>query len=129
VNASLGEVVVVDADGGPELSLVAAKGSARAVVWPGMGAQLRSLHRISLAPGSRTVEMNHPADAVYYVIAGDGEALDCRSGERAALVTGSMVHVDAGTAYELVAGLRGMELAGGPCPADPALYPAGSVPA
>jgi hypothetical protein len=33
-----------------------------------------------------------------------------------------MVHVDAGTPYELVAGDEGMELIGGPCPADPSLY-------
>jgi hypothetical protein len=126
VTAGLGDVVVVDPDGGPELALVAGEGSARAVVWPGMGAQLRSMHRISLGPGSRTIEMSHPSDAVYYVIAGDGEAVDPRAGDVSPLVTGSMAHIDAGTAYELVAGERGMELAGGPCPADPSLYPHGA---
>jgi mannose-6-phosphate isomerase-like protein (cupin superfamily) len=118
----LAEVVVAPAAEGPELAIVAGEGTARAVIWPGMGARLRSMHRISLARDSRTVEMTHPSDAVYYVIAGDGETVDHQTGARGALVVGSMVHVDAGTPYELVAGEEGMELIGGPCPADPRLY-------
>jgi mannose-6-phosphate isomerase-like protein (cupin superfamily) len=122
MSAPLAQVVVTAADGGPELPIVAGEGSARAVIWPGMGAELRSMHRISLGSDSRTIEMTHPSDAVYYVIAGGGEAVDGESAERGALVAGSMVHVDAGTPYELVAGGDGMELIGGPCPADASLY-------
>jgi quercetin dioxygenase-like cupin family protein len=123
VNAKLGEVVVVPGAGdGPALGIVAGEGSARAVVWPGMGAQLRSMHRISLGPGARTIELRHPSDAVYYVIFGSGAAVDRTSGGRDALVEGSMVHVDAGTPYELAAAGDGMELVGGPCPADASLY-------
>ena len=73
MSASLGEVVVTPVDKGPELAIVAGAGSAHAVIWPGMGAELRSMHRISLASGSRTVEMTQPSDAVYYVISGGGE--------------------------------------------------------
>ena len=118
----LAEVVVTPADRGPRLPIVAGDGAAHAVIWPGMGAQLRSMHRISLSGGARTIEMTHPSDAVYYVIAGGGEAIDGETDERGALVVGSMVHVDAGTPYELVAGGEGMELIGGPCPADASLY-------
>lgn len=118
----LAEVVVTAADRGPELPIVAGDGAAHAVIWPGMGAELRSMHRISLGGEARTIEMTHPSDAVYYVIAGGGEAVDRDTDERGALVTGSMVHVDAGTPYELVAGGEGMELIGGPCPADASLY-------
>lgn len=122
MSAPLSEVVVATADRGPQLGIVAGEGTARAVIWPGMGAELRSMHRISLGRDSRTIEMTHPSDAVYYVIAGGGEAVDRETGEGSALILGSMVHVDAGTPYELVAGDEGMELIGGPCPADPSLY-------
>jgi mannose-6-phosphate isomerase-like protein (cupin superfamily) len=123
MNASLSEVVVVPGAGeGPQVDIVAGEGSARAVIWPGMGATLRSMHRISLGREARTVELEHPSDAVYYVISGDGTATDRTTGERNALVEGSMVHVDAGTRYELAAGGGGMELVGGPCPADASLY-------
>jgi quercetin dioxygenase-like cupin family protein len=115
-------VLVVDAEAGPELPLVVGEGVARAVIWPGIGAQLRSMQTISLGAGSRTVELSHPSDAVYAVIAGDGEVAEPGGGEPAALRDGSMFHVDAGTAYVVSAGAGGMELVGGPSPADPALY-------
>jgi mannose-6-phosphate isomerase-like protein (cupin superfamily) len=118
----LAEVVVASAAEGPELAIVAGEGSARAVIWPGMGAQMRSMHRISLAGRSRTTPLTHPSDAVYYVISGGGEAVDGETGQSGRLIEGSMVHVDAGTPYELVATDEGMELIGGPCPADPSLY-------
>src|SRR3712207_3899634 len=124
MSATPGEVAVVGVEGGPELDIVDGDGTARAVIWPGMGARLRSMHRISLGPGSRTHELRHPTDAVYYVIDGDGQARDGDAGTTEPLVTGSMVHVDRGTAYQLVAGAGGMEAVGGPAPADPALYPA-----
>jgi mannose-6-phosphate isomerase-like protein (cupin superfamily) len=122
MSAPLAQVVVTPADRGPELRIVAGDGSAHAVIWPGMGARLRSMNRISLGGGSQTIRLTHPSDSVYYVIGGAGEAVDADTAERTALVEGSMVHVDAGTAYELVAGEGGMELIGGPCPADPSLY-------
>ena len=120
--SDLREVVVTGVGQGPEVAIVDGEGGARAVIWPGMGARLRSMHRISLGRDSRTIELTHPSDAVYYVIAGTGSAVDRATGERSALVEGSMVHVDAGTPYVLVAGGEGMELVGGPCPADEALY-------
>jgi mannose-6-phosphate isomerase-like protein (cupin superfamily) len=122
MSARLAEVVVASAAEGPELAIVAGEGTARAVIWPGMGAELRSMHRISLGGRSRTTPLTHPSDAVYYVISGGGEALDGETGKGGALIQGSMVHVDAGTPYELVAGDEGMELIGGPCPADPSIY-------
>lgn len=122
MSARLAEVVVTAAGQGPELPIVAGHGAAHAVIWPGMGAELRSMHRISLAGEARTIEMAHPSDAVYYVISGAGEAVDRETGARGALIEGSMVHVDAGTPYELVARAEGMELIGGPCPADASLY-------
>jgi mannose-6-phosphate isomerase-like protein (cupin superfamily) len=123
MSAALREVVVVPGAGeGPPLDIVTGEGSARAVIWPEMGATLRSMHRISLGRDARTIEMQHPSDAVYYVISGGGAAADRTTGERQALVEGSMVHVDSGTRYELAAGGDGMELVGGPCPADASLY-------
>jgi quercetin dioxygenase-like cupin family protein len=120
VDRDVPQVRVLDGASGAELPIVASGGTARAIVWPGIGAELRSLHWIELEPRAETVEMTHSTDAVYYVVAGGGEAAADGSTER--LVEGSMVHVDAGTAYVLRAAEAGMEVVGGPAPADRALY-------
>ena len=106
----------------PALPLVDGEGVARAVIWPGIGAQLRSMHRISLAPGARTIPQRHPMEAVYYVMSGGGIVSRPRAPTEQPLVEGAMVHVEPGTAYVLEAGPEGIEILGGPCPADPALY-------
>jgi quercetin dioxygenase-like cupin family protein len=116
------EVLILDAGTGPLLPIVDGAGSARAVVWPGMGARHRSLHRLTLDEGARTVELSHPAEAVYYLVAGTASALDRSSGERHELEAGAMIHVEPGTPYVLAAGDAGAELVGGPCPPDPDLY-------
>jgi quercetin dioxygenase-like cupin family protein len=113
---------VLDAAQGPELEIVEQGGRAQAIVWPGIGARLRSMHRISLEPGGRTVRMAHPSEAVYYVISGSGAVCDGDVAPTEMLVEGSMVHVEPGTRYALCASSEGMELVGGPAPADPALY-------
>ncbi|MCE3266757.1 MAG: hypothetical protein K0S15_1466 [Solirubrobacterales bacterium] len=114
-------VQVLDVEGSPALPIVESGGSATAVIWPGMGAKLRSMHHISLHAGGSTVRMRHPSDAVYYVISGGGRA-DDDGGTEHPLVEGSMVHVDAGTEYALRAGPGGLEAVGGPAPADRAMY-------
>jgi quercetin dioxygenase-like cupin family protein len=91
------------------------------VIWPGLGAQCRSLHRVSLAPGGATVRLRHPGEAVYYVLAGTGIVED-PPGETLPLIEGSMVHVAPEREYRFKAQNGGLELIGGPCPADPALY-------
>ncbi len=118
----LGEVAVVDAELGPELEIIDRGGSARAIIWPGMGAELRSLHRISLQSQGRTIRLTHPSEAVYYVISGSGAVFNDPEAPKEALVEGSMVHIGPGTPYALCASSEGMELVGGPAPADPALY-------
>lgn len=115
--------VVRAADHGPTLPIVEGEGSARAIIWPGGGAALRSMHRIELGGGSRTVALQHPMEAVYYVMRGDGVVRDPGGAGGEPLVEGSMVHVEPGTAYRFEAGNAGILLLGGPCPADPALYP------
>ena len=106
----------------PGLPIVERGGSARAVIWPGVGAVLRSMHRISLQRGGRTVELEHPSEAVYYLIEGSAAALDLSGGARHSLATGSMAHIDPGTRYVFEAGAEGAEIIGGPCPADRRLY-------
>lgn len=117
-----GEARVQVLDPGAELPLVEGEGSARVLVGPATGATMRSFHRISLGAGARTVVQRHPMEAVYFVIAGEASAVDPDDGSSQALVEGSFVHVDAGTAYRFEAGSAGAELVGGPCPPDPALY-------
>jgi quercetin dioxygenase-like cupin family protein len=108
-------------DDGPALDLVEGDGSARAILWPGVGAHLRAMHRIVLQPGACTREQRHPGEAVYTVLCGGGVVFD-GGGEGQSLRAGSMFHIDAGTAYVVVAGAAGVELLGGPAPVDTDLY-------
>jgi mannose-6-phosphate isomerase-like protein (cupin superfamily) len=125
----LDRVVVIPGEGeGPELAIVDGPGTARAVVWPGMGAVDRSVHRIRLREGGRTIPLAHPSEAVYYVVAGSGKVVDGAGAEQE-IVPGSFVHVQPESTYSLVAGDAEIELAGGPCPPDPALYEDGLTPA
>ena len=109
------------------LPLVAAGGEAVAVVWPGVGSQYRSLHRICLQPGGHTIDLRHPSEAVYYVRSGSAEVVDADSDEQQSLIEGSMVHVDPSTAHRFEAGNGGAEIVGGACPPDPAIYETGEV--
>ncbi len=109
-------------DDRPTLPLIEGDGVARAIVWPGIGAEHRSLHEIVLAPGSSTVPQRHPSEAVYHLTVGGGVVRDLDTGETADLRVGSMIHVDEGSGYQFVAGPEGAELIGGPCPPDPAIY-------
>lgn len=71
------EVRIVDSgDSCPKLPIVRGRGVARAVIWPGIGAKERAMHRISLQAGDRTVVLRHPMEAVYYVISGSGAVAD-----------------------------------------------------
>jgi mannose-6-phosphate isomerase-like protein (cupin superfamily) len=110
----MSEVRVCDED--LALDIVHGAGTARAIVWPGTGAADRAMHRIRLSPGASTVPLEHPCDAVYAVLGGQGTV-----GDRA-LEAGSMVHIDGGTPYRFVAGEAGLDIVGGPAPVDPALY-------
>jgi mannose-6-phosphate isomerase-like protein (cupin superfamily) len=114
--------VLRPADHGPALPIVEGEGSARPIVWPGIGAAFRTMHRIELAGGSRTIALKHAMEAAYYVIRGDGVVRDPESESTEPLVEGSMIFVEPGTAYAFEAGGAGIVLLGGPCPADPALY-------
>jgi quercetin dioxygenase-like cupin family protein len=116
---SVAEGVQVLGPDGPELDLVEGEGTARALVWPGAGAELRSMHRVSLGPGARTRTQTHPHEAVYYVISGSGSVGEHGLGE------GAMVHVAPEVAYAFEAGSGGLELIGGPSPADHSLYDGG----
>jgi quercetin dioxygenase-like cupin family protein len=115
-------VRVLDADRGPALDIVEGSGSARAVVWPGVGAELRSMQIISLEDGARTVTLRHPGEAVYYVLRGAGEATDGAAEAGQPIAEGSMVHIGPETAYAFRAGPGGLELVGGPSPADADMY-------
>ncbi len=121
--SSLDHVQILDSgETCPKLPLVEGTGEARAVVWPGVGATMRSFHRISMANGARTVELTHPMEAVYYVISGTAAALDLSDGTRHALTAGSFAHVEPATPYVIKAGSGGAEIIGGPCPPDRAIY-------
>src|SRR5262245_55185299 len=116
-------VTVVSADDDhPSLPIVDGEGSARAVVWPGIGAQFRSMHQIVLGEGAATVPQRHPDEAVYHVTTGTAQVHDLDSDEVTDLRVGSMVHVEPDTGYVFRAGRGGTEIIGGPCPADLDLY-------
>jgi quercetin dioxygenase-like cupin family protein len=107
---------------GPLLPLVQGDGSARAVIWPGTGAAMRSIHLIELAPSSTTAPQVHPAESVYYVMDGTGTVAADDASPGAPLSPGAMVHMGPGTAYRFAAGPGGLGFFGGPCPCDPASY-------
>ena len=106
----------------PALALIEGEGEAWAIIWPGMGASLRSVHQIVLGGGSATIEQSHPGEAVYFLKVGSAHVDDLGAGSSESLVVGSMIHIDGGTRYRFVAEASGAELVGGPCPPDPALY-------
>ncbi len=114
--------ILPDDDTCPELPIVVESGRAWAVAWPGSGAHLRSMHRISLPASASTVPLRHPMESVYYVMAGAAVAHDLDLQQEHPLTLGSMILIDPGTRYELVAGDEGAELVGGPCPPDPGMY-------
>ena len=105
----------------PDLPIVERDGRAWAVVWPGVGAYLRSMNRISLYRYGRTVELDHPTEAVYYVMSGEAVAVGPGI-SREPISKGAMAHISPGATYLFEAGVAGAELVGGPCPADPRLY-------
>lgn len=107
---------------GPLLPIVDGDGSARAVIWPGTGATQRSIHLIRLGPSSGTIRLEHPAESVYYILEGSGTVVGDGPAEATRLTPGSMVHVAPGTGYRFAAGTDGLEVFGGPCPHDPAVY-------
>ena len=106
----------------PELPIVEGEGKAHAIVWPGVGAEIRSMHRFSLGAGARTTELCHPMEAVYYIISGSGSVTDPAEPTDESLVEGSMIFVEPSTAYVIQAGEAGIEVLGGPCPPDPSMY-------
>ncbi len=83
---------------------------------------MRSMHRISLSGGGRTISLRHPMEAVYYVISGEVDVEDLDTGTQHRVGPGGMFLVDPGTGYRVSATNDGTEVVGGPCPADPALY-------
>ena len=121
VSAASGVVVFRRGAGHRPLAIVETGGTAVAIVWPGSGAEWRSLHRIELESGGRTVVLRHPAEAVYYLKSGTVEITDAGGGEGLALATGSMVHIGPEQPYRFQA-TSAAELIGGACPPDPALY-------
>lgn len=115
--------VLADDAACPELPIVEAGGRAWAVAWPGVGAHLRSMHRISLDPGGQTVPLVHPMESVYYVIDGSAVARDLDQLEDHTLTRGAMILIDPDTRYSLAgAEGAGAEIVGGPCPPDPKMY-------
>lgn len=106
---------------GPTLPLVRGGGHARAVIWPGMGASLRSMQLITLDAAASTVELRHDSEAVYYFASGSGSVAE-PAGPVHELRDGSMFLVEPHTRYVVTAGAAGAVVIGGPCPPDPALY-------
>jgi quercetin dioxygenase-like cupin family protein len=116
-------IQVIDSVHSQEIPIVDGIGNAKVVVWPGTGARHRTFQVINLGENSKTVQLCHPeSDAAYYVLKGQGSVFDVGTGEAQELGEGGMVHIDAKDRYQFVASASGMELLGGPCPADISLY-------
>lgn len=113
-------VAVLSPGDGPAADILDGPGEARLAVGPHMGARHRTMCAVRLEPGSATVALRHPGEAVWYVAEGVGQAVPER-GEPLPLETGAMVHVGPGAGYLLRAAAgSALRLVGGPCPPDPA---------
>jgi quercetin dioxygenase-like cupin family protein len=110
---AIAPAVAVLRDGEP-LDIVSG-GRADALVWPGMGSQQRSMHRLELAAGGSTVVLLHETEAAYVVAEGSGRVGEAEVGER------HIVYVPKRTPYHFSAG-EPMTIYGGPCPPDLSLY-------
>lgn len=118
MNTSPGHARVISpADWGPDLGLCEGAGSVREIVGPTTGARTRSLYWFDLAAGSSTIALQHPGEAVYYVVSGTVR-VDSSTGAALHLTPGGMFHVRAGTDYAIVADTPA-EILGGPSPVDP----------
>jgi quercetin dioxygenase-like cupin family protein len=120
-------IVVLRLTEGRAVDLLAGPGAAHVVVGPHMGAQHRTMCRLELEPGTATHILRHPAEAVWYVVSGEGEAL--REGaDPLPLEPGAMVHVAPAATYSLrSADAAALVVVGGPSPPDAALGPAGEA--
>jgi mannose-6-phosphate isomerase-like protein (cupin superfamily) len=112
--------VLSSKEGCPSLPIVEGPGEALAIVWPGVGARFRSMHKISLGEGGKTTRMKHAGEAVYYVASGSVAVSDDATEYIAG--KGAMVFVEPETPYVLAAHEGHTEMIGGPCPPDPKLY-------
>ena len=101
--------------GGRPLDIVEQGGTAVAIAWPGTGSRFRSMHRLELDAGGRTVPMRHESEAVYFVVAGAGRVGDV------ALQPHHMIYVPRRAPYRFEA-TEPLVMVGGPCPPDPSLY-------
>jgi len=104
------------------VAMLSGEGEAVALVWPGMGARHRSMHRIRLPAGATSLVMRHDSDSVYFVVEGKADFVDLTLGESVSCDEGSAVHIDSGTEYQIRAETEPALLVGGACPPDPRLY-------
>lgn len=119
--AGAAQVLRVEPDGRP-LAIIEGGGDARAVVWPGMGARHRSMHYLALPAGARTRPLRHAhAEAVYYIIRGEGEMEDLDARSVHPVGPGAFVFVTVACRYRITA-RTALTCVGGPCPPDPTLY-------
>ena len=102
----------------PTAPIIEGKGTAKAIVWPGVGASERSFFLIEMDKGSYTKVLNHSSESVYYVKEGSGLVIETNIDTNSKIIVGSMVHVEIGTSYSFKAGDNGLVLIGGPCPFD-----------
>jgi mannose-6-phosphate isomerase-like protein (cupin superfamily) len=107
---------------GTELPIIDGLGTARAVIWPGMGATERCINFVELEAGSSTVWLEHATEAVYYVMSGTGVVVGDDAPDGWPVLEGSIVHISDGSRYRFQAQEGGLTLFGGPCPTDPAMF-------
>lgn len=104
------------------LALIEGDGSAHVILSPENGARYRTVNVIELAAGSKTIDLQHQSECVYYIASGGGAILDLADGSSQPLIEGSMIHIGAKDGYRLEAAEGGMHAIGGCVPADPAFY-------
>jgi len=117
--------VITPNEWAPPLEIVTG-GECRPIIWPGMGARERSLHHFTLPRGAGILPLQHPGEAVYYVMSGEVEVTEFTQASEVdsptLVPTGGMFHVEPGTAYAFSSVADVSVVIGGPCPVDESLY-------
>jgi quercetin dioxygenase-like cupin family protein len=122
VNTSGGLRILAPDQWGPDLGLIEG-GSWREIVGPTSGATCRSLYHLDMYPGGSSRPLQHPGEAVYYVVSGEAivtEHVDEGTMPGCTLDEGGMVHIRAGAVYSIRSD-AGATLIGGPSPVDAGL--------
>jgi len=99
-------------------------GTAKAIIWPGMGAKHGSMHYIVMKPGEENIMHKHKeSEDMFYIVQGSGVVVDGDTEEEHPFEKGDFVFVEPNTKHAVKSlGPEDYISVGGPSPADIEVY-------